>query len=144
MTSRFETGRTLPPLILIVTGGYILTEAATMTPFGAIFPRLAGGGLVIGALVLLARVAAGQPETIPKPQKAGRALLLLAVLTAWSLLLTVIGFVPACLLGAVAASVLVEPRLPLARTLASRTAGLVATILVIASLFAFVLNVPLP
>ena len=144
MNRLLDAGRTLPPLILLLAGGYMLIEAAGMTEFGAIFPRLAGGGFVVGALVLLARVAAGKPDAVPTPDKAGRALLLLAVLMAWAFLLTAIGFVPACLIGAAATSVLAQSRLPPARTLAIRAAGLMTITFTVAALFSLVLNVPLP
>jgi len=132
------------PLILLAVGGYVLYEATSMTAFGAIFPRLAGIGLVLGSLALLARAALGKPDMRPAPDKAAPAVLLLATLMGWALLLPIIGFVPACLIGAALTMALAEPSMPRFRELALRGGGLILTILAIATLFSRGLNVPLP
>lgn len=134
----------LPALTLFFAGVYILFEAASMTQFGAVFPRLAGGGLIIGSSVLLAKLAMGKPDQLTRPDRTGRALLLLVALMAWAVLLPVIGFVPACLVGAAATMTLADPKPPSLRVLARRSAGLLVLILAVAVLFSRVLNVPLP
>jgi hypothetical protein len=144
MSKLLDPKASLPPIILLAVGIYVLVEAASMSAFGAIFPRLAGLGIILGSLALLVRIALNRPESRPEPDHAKRALLLLATLLIWALMLPVIGFIPACLLGAAATMFLAEPNYPGHRVLAIRAAGLCATIILIALLFSRGLNVPLP
>lgn len=136
--------RALPPVILMVCGACILYEATLMSTFGAIFPALAGVGIILGSLALMGRIALRLPDTRPPPERGMHALLLLAILLAWAVLLPVIGFIPACILGAAATMFLAQDEKAAPRVLAIRSAGLLVTILAVALLFSRGLNVPLP
>ncbi len=129
---------------LLVIGGYALWEARQMSVFGAIFPQLAGAGMVLGAILLLIRAIVWAPAV---PQADGtllRPLLMLAALAGWAILLPIFGFVPVSLVGAGVCMLIAQQTMVPMRVLALQFAGLAGLILLVAVLFGRLLNVPLP
>ncbi|EBA12637.1 tripartite tricarboxylate transporter TctB family protein [Roseobacter sp. CCS2] len=129
---------------LLIVGAYALWEAREMSVFGAIFPQLAGAGMVLGAILLALRAAIWIPDV---PQNDGailRPLLMLAALASWAVLLPILGFVPTSLIGAGACMLIAQQDpLPL-RTRALHFAGLATLVVSVAFLFGYLLNVRLP
>lgn len=130
--------------MLLVLGAYALWEAREMSVFGAIFPQLAGAGMVLGAVLLALRAVIWSP---PVPRDNGtvlRPLLMLGALAAWAVLLPVLGFVPTSIIGAGLCMLIAQQEAVSLRVLAVQFAGLAALVLLVALLFGRLLNVPLP
>ncbi len=134
----------IPSAGLILLGGYALYEASSMSAFGAIFPRLAGGGMTLGGMALAVRALVFNAASPVPAETLGRPALMLATLAAWAVALPIIGFIPASLIGAAAAMVIAMNDRPSAKELIYHAVGLTALILAIAGVFGGLLNVPLP
>lgn len=134
----------VPAIALIVVGTYALWEATGMTTFGAVFPTLAGGGLVLGGAALTLRAIFWEPETQRVDGGVLRPLVLLAALLIWALLLPITGFVATSILAAlVVMRVTQQTPLPL-KSYLMRGTGLCIMVGFVALIFQQLLNVPLP
>ena len=92
----------VPAVVLILFGGWVLWQTLEMSVLGAVFPRLAGIGMLLGGITLgLRAIFAAPASPVPEGQVL-RPLLLMLVLLAWAILLPPIGFVPTSILGAIA------------------------------------------
>ncbi|WP_299687871.1 tripartite tricarboxylate transporter TctB family protein [uncultured Tateyamaria sp.] len=129
---------------LLALGGYALWEAQSMSVFGAIFPQLAGAGMVLGAILLALRALIWSPALPTNTGTVLRPLLMLAALAAWAILLPVTGFVATSVVGAGVCMIIAQQHAVPFRTLALQGAGLTALVLLVALLFGRLLNVPLP
>ncbi len=134
----------IPAIGLFIFGSYALWEAREMSVFGAIFPQLAGGGLVLGALTLALRAVVLAPVTTPAKGTLLRPILMLASLFGWSVLLPVLGFIPTSLIGAGLCMLIAQQTKVPPKTLAFQFVGLVGLVLLMAIIFGQLLNVPLP
>ncbi len=134
----------IPAIGLFIFGSYALWEAREMSVFGAIFPQLAGGGLVLGALTLALRAVVFAPVTTPAEGTLLRPVLMLASLFCWSVLLPVFGFIPTSLIGAGLCMLIAQQTKVSPKTLAFQFVGLVGLVLLMAMIFGQLLNVPLP
>lgn len=129
---------------LLALGGYALWEAQSMSVFGAIFPQLAGGGMVLGAVLLALRAVIWTPAVPADTATILRPLLMLAALAGWAILLPITGFVATSVVGAGLCMLIAQQHSVPARTLALQFAGLCGLVLLVALLFGRLLNVPLP
>ncbi|KIT16243.1 tripartite tricarboxylate transporter TctB family protein [Jannaschia aquimarina] len=134
----------LPSVVLILLGAYALWETLAMSTFGAIFPRLAGFGLLLGGIALAVRAVWRNPPVTRPHGDLARPLLFLALLLGWAILLPVTGFVPTSIGGAILAMALAFEERPAARSVLAQSAALVGVVVLVALLFGRLLLVPLP
>ncbi|NSX53758.1 tripartite tricarboxylate transporter TctB family protein [Parasulfitobacter algicola] len=98
--NRFLHRDLVPGIALLVLGGYMLWEARQMSVFGAIFPQLAGAGMVLCALAMVLRAWIVSPASAPPDGALLRPILMLATLLGWAVILPLLGFIPTSLIGA--------------------------------------------
>lgn len=142
--NRFLHRDLVPAIGLFAIGGYALWEAREMSVFGAIFPQLAGAGLVLGAVALAVRATVFAPDVPPNEGTLGRPILMLASLLGWAILLPVLGFVPTSLIGVGLCMMIAQQTRVSVQTLLLQFAGLAALVLLMVVIFGQLLNVPLP
>lgn len=133
-----------PALILILLGAWALWQTLEMSVLGAVFPRLAGIGMLLGGLTLGARALILRPATSLQEGELTRPLLLLALLLAWAVLLPVTGFVLTSIVAATVAMLIGADERPSLKSALSQIAAIVVTVSVLALLFGQVLMVNLP
>ncbi|MEM9797160.1 MAG: tripartite tricarboxylate transporter TctB family protein [Pseudomonadota bacterium] len=133
-----------PSAALVLLGAYALWETLSMSTFGAIFPRLAGSGLLLGGIALAVRTLWQSPPATRPPGGLRRPILFLLLLLGWAILLPVTGFVPTSIAGALLAMVLAFDARPRARSILIQSAALIGVVLMVALLFGRLLMVPLP
>ena len=133
-----------PSAALLGAGGYALWEALDMTTFGAVFPMLAGGGMVLGGLALAARAVLFVPEVPAPVGTVSRPLLLLATLLLWAILLPITGFVPTSAVAVLVVMAIAQQDSAPINTLLLQAAALIALVGIVAVVFGTLLNVPLP
>jgi putative tricarboxylic transport membrane protein len=142
-----DHGTLLFAIIFSLLGLWVLWQTAGMSDLGSVFPRTVAIVMILCSLGLIARtLLAGKTAEVRRGQEesmARRAVLVVAML-AWILLLPILGFIVASLLGFLALTVVAnyDPWTP-------RLAGIyVLSALVIVgafyAVFALGLNVPLP
>lgn len=134
----------VPSGLLMIVGSYALWEAARMTTFGAVFPTLAGCGLVFGGAALGVRAMIWRPEFRMQEGGLRRPLLLLAALLVWAILLPVTGFVATSILAALIVMRITQQTPLSMRSYLIRGLGLSLMVCVVAFIFQQLLNVPLP
>lgn len=134
----------IPSLVFVLLGGFFIFEARSMTTFGAVFPMLAGGGMLIGGLALCGRAVLFDPISQRPVGTFGRPLLLLLVLLLWALALPMIGFAESALLAAVTVILVATQETPRAKTIAAQILGVAILIAVITLIFGTLLKVQLP
>ncbi len=134
----------LPASILVLIGGFFLFEARSMSTFGAVFPMLAGGGMMLGGLALFARTLMFELEAHRPNGTFGRPLLLLLALLLWALALPVLGFALSSTVAALLVILIATQERPSAKTLALQVIGVVILIAVITVVFGTLLKVQLP
>lgn len=134
----------IPSLVLVCGGGYALWEAATMTTFGAVFPTLAGAGMVLGGLALSLRAVFWPPQNLSAQAALSRPLVLLSALLIWAVLLPVTGFIATSIVAALIVMRIAQQDPPGLRSNLIQSSALIAMVCIIAIVFQHLLNVPLP
>lgn len=135
---------TVPSVVLLITGIYMLWKASSMTTFGAVFPTLAGGGIVLGGLALGSRAIMWQQDSQPPEGAVLRPLLLLTALLVWAILLPISGFVVTSMVAALVVMGLTQLEPLPARSYLVQGIALTAMVGLVAFVFQHLLNVPLP
>ena len=134
----------IPALALILIGGWALWETQEMSVLGAVFPRLAGAGMLLGGLLLAGRaIVLAPPARVPEGGLL-RPVLFLALLLAWAVLLPVTGFVATSVVASILAMLLSAEDRPTPRSALIQAAALVAIVILLALVFGQVLKVKLP
>ncbi|GFE67050.1 tripartite tricarboxylate transporter TctB family protein [Litoreibacter roseus] len=137
--------RDLPPgLVLIGLGSWALWETLTMSVLGAVFPRLAGSGMLVGGVILCIRALWRAPPVQPPEGELTRPLLFLALLLGWAVMLPITGFVLTSVCAALLAMFLSADEKFDAKTAAIQAISLAALVGVAALLFGQILMVNLP
>ncbi|EKV29525.1 hypothetical protein C882_0347 [Caenispirillum salinarum AK4] len=148
------TERTRPPhdiggivcgLLFIGLGVWVITETAGMSRLGAVFPRsIAGALIVFSTIMVVVRLIRPRGHETPDPGSTPRRLGFIGVMTAWVLLLNVVGFFTTSLLCFLGLMLVAHhgrwtPGLAAALVLAG-----VVIVTAFQVLFTEALNVPLP
>ena len=142
--TRFAHRDLIPALALILLGAWALWQTLEMSVLGAVFPRLAGGGMLIGGLAIgLRALLLVPPVRIPEGELV-RPLLLLALLLIWAVLLPYTGFVATSICGAILAMFLAADDRPSPRSVAVQGVSLALLVGLVALLFGEVLMGKLP
>lgn len=116
-----------------------------MSTMGSIFPRSVAIVVLVFSVALLLRAFLSRPQRpAAEPGSVGRRLGLVAVLLVWGLSLRWLGFIASSLLCAGALVVLAHYHAWTLKRIVAYVLVLIAIIAFFYSLFAIVLNVPLP
>ncbi|SHE44222.1 Tripartite tricarboxylate transporter TctB family protein [Modicisalibacter ilicicola DSM 19980] len=139
-----RSDRVLASIMIVIALG-ALWFSRDMSIMASIFPRTIATLLLIFSVALLVRAFIARPQ-MPKPQpgSVGRRLGLVGVMLAWSFSLKWLGFIAASTLAAVALSLLAHYHgwtFKRAMAYGLVLAGIIAFFY---TLFAILLNVPLP
>ena len=142
--NRFAHRDLIPAAALILIGAWALWDTRDMSTFGAIFPQLASGGMLIGGLALAGRaILLAPPVRIPEGELM-RPLLLLALLLVWAVMLPITGFIATSIAAALVTMLLSTETRPTTRGILIESGSLIVIVLAVALLFGQVLQVQLP
>jgi CDP-diglyceride synthetase len=123
-----------------------LWNAQQFSQFGSIFPRVAGGVMLLGSLALVCRALLGRGPAGPKRSSSGlpNSIALIVVLLVWILALEWAGFVLASWVAFVALALIAGGERPSLRRFALYAVLGVVLVVGLQTLFQQVLNVRLP
>jgi putative tricarboxylic transport membrane protein len=131
----------------ILLGGWVLWRTAEMSAFGSVFPRaIATGMIVFSAALIAVKLLRPRPRASGTGEREStpRRLALVLAMLGWILLLPVLGFVAASLLGfAVLIAIANYDRWTVRQRITHAVAA-VALVVGFYLLFGQALNVPLP
>lgn len=131
-------------LACIGLGGWVLYESYSYSKFAGIFPRTVAIALILGSLawVIMVAVGIGRPSAYVHGSR-WRPMALIGVGVGWGLLIPVLGFLPASVIGFVGAMLLGKFHAWSLRAWAAHLALAVVVTGLAYALFAMALNVPL-
>lgn len=141
-----DAGAALMAAVIAAVAALMLWEAGEFSQFGSIFPRVAGGVMLLGSLFVLGRTLLGKgPESA---QRSSSGLLssvaLMVVMLVWILMLEVAGFTLASWVGFLALALIAGGEWPSLRKAALYAVVGLVLVLALQLLFQQVLGVRLP
>lgn len=141
----YDVGGIVFGLLFIALGVWVITETSGMSQLGSVFPRsIAGAMIVFSTIMVITRLIRPRGHEHPAPGSRRRWIGFIAVMTAWVLLLGVVGFFVTSLIAFMALMLVAQhdpwtPRLAVVLAISG-----VVIVAAFQALFTEVLNVPLP
>ncbi|MBA3598279.1 MAG: tripartite tricarboxylate transporter TctB family protein [Methylibium sp.] len=141
-----DAGAALMAALIAAVAAVMLWETSEFSPFGSIFPRVAGGVLLLGSLFVLGRALLGMGPEAAQRSSSGllSSVALMVVMLVWILMLEVAGFTLASWVGFVALTLIAGGERPSLRKAALYAVVGLVLVLALQLLFQQVLGVRLP
>ncbi|MBA3623241.1 MAG: tripartite tricarboxylate transporter TctB family protein [Methylibium sp.] len=132
--------------LIAAVAAVMLWKANEFSQFGSIFPRVAGGAMLLGSLFVLGRALFGMGPDGAKGSSSGllSSLALMVVMLVWILMLEIAGFTLASWVGFVALALIAGGEQPSLRKAALYAVVGLVLVMALQFLFQQVLGVRLP